>query len=333
MTRPAPCLPPLPQFPVEIPTPDLSPWLSEHQGIPGVITRDSGRPGPHVALTALVHGNEIAGAVALDRLLREGVRPARGRLTFGFVNLAAFARFDPRQPTASRFVDEDMNRLWDRALLDGPRRSSELDRAREIRPLIETVDVLLDLHSMLWLSGPLILCGPAAPSRDLALGLGAPELVVIDPGHVSGRRLIDYDCFSVGPAAACLVEAGQHWQAATVETALRSIAGCLAHTGLLARHPALPQCPSGTPRVAEVCEAVTAQTSRFVFTEPFMGNTVLARQGTLIGRDDGHDIRTPHDDCLLIMPNLRPAPGHTAVRLARFLAPRGQDSGREESPA
>ena len=36
--------------------------------------------------------------------------PQRGTLTFGFANLAAFERFDPRQPTNSRFIDEDLNR-------------------------------------------------------------------------------------------------------------------------------------------------------------------------------------------------------------------------------
>ena len=30
--------------------------------------------------------------------------------------------------------DEDLNRLWDEATLDAPRRSAELERAREIRP-------------------------------------------------------------------------------------------------------------------------------------------------------------------------------------------------------
>lgn len=311
---------PVPQFTVELTAPDLSPWLGAARDIPGFITFDSAVPGPHVALTALVHGNEIAGAVALDRLLRAGVRPRRGRLTFGFVNLAAFARFDPRQPTASRFVDEDLNRLWDHAVLDGPRRSCELARARAIRPLIETVDVLLDLHSMLWLSGPLTLCGPAAAGRDLALGLGVPDLVVIDPGHASGRRLIDYARFEGGPGAACLVEAGQHWRAATVEMMLASIAGCLRHTGVVPDHPALPAERGERPRLAMVSATVTAEAPGFTFVEPFAGNTVLARRGTLIARDGEREIRTPHDDCLLVMPNLRPTTGHTAIRLARFLS-------------
>ena len=323
MTAPSPGFSAVAQFPVELTAPDLSPWIGAARDIPGFVTFEAAEPGPHVALTALIHGNEIAGAIALDRLLRAGVRPRRGRLTLGFVNLAAFARFDPRQPTASRFVDEDMNRLWDRAVLDGPRRSSELARARAIRPLIETVNVLLDLHSMLWLSGPLTLCGPAPAGRDLALALGAPDLVVIDPGHASGRRLIDYPRFAGGPGAACLVEAGQHWRAATVEMTLASIAGCLRHTGIVADHPALPAAGGARPRLAAVSATVTAEAPGFTFAEPFAGNTVLARKGTLIARDGEREIRAPHDDCLLVMPNLRPAIGHTAIRLARFV--RGGD--------
>ena len=111
-------------------------------------------------VTALVHGNEIAGALALDRLLRTVPPLLRGSLTLGFVNLEAFAKFDPAAPTASRFVDEDMNRLWDQAILDGPGQSAELNRARAIRPLIEAADILLDLHSC---SGPPNRSSSAAP--------------------------------------------------------------------------------------------------------------------------------------------------------------------------
>src|SRR3979490_2034873 len=125
-----------------------------------------------------MHGNELAGAIVLDQLLRAGLAPVRGKLSFGFLNLTAFERFDPQRPTASRFIDEDMNRVWDEAILDGPRHSIELDRAREVRPFVETVDVLLDLHSMLWPSEALILCGVPAKGRVLAKAIGAPSLVV-----------------------------------------------------------------------------------------------------------------------------------------------------------
>ena len=99
-----------PPFEVKLAAPDLSQWRRGNIGIPGFWRFASGQPGPHVVIVSLVHGNEIAGAVALDRLLRAGARPAAGTLTAGFANLEAFDRFDPSQPTASRFVDEDLNR-------------------------------------------------------------------------------------------------------------------------------------------------------------------------------------------------------------------------------
>jgi predicted deacylase len=274
-----------------------------------------------VALVSLVHGNEIAGAIVLARLLAAGVRPCVGRLTFGFANLAAFDRFDPAQPTASRFVEEDMNRLWDAPVLDGPRRSLELDRAREIRPLIDSVDVLLDLHSMLWASEPLLLSGGTPKGRDLALAIGQPDLVVADEGHVSGRRLIDYGHFAdpAAPQVAVLAEAGQHWTEPTVAMSLACVAGLLRHVGMVEAHPALPPPPGrALPRFAEVTTVVTAATANFAFVRPFRGGDVIAERNTLIAVDGEEEVRTPHDDCLLVMPSLRPSRGHTAVRLARI---------------
>ena len=305
----------LPRFPVRIAAPDIAPWLAGNTGVPGFTTFASGQPGPHVMVVALVHGNELAGAIVLDAMLRQGVALAAGRLTLGFANLDAFARFDPANPTASRFVDEDLNRLWDPALIDGPRRSLELDRARAMRTLVDTADVLLDLHSMLWPSDPLILSGPTAKGRALGQAIGAPALVVADHGHVSGPRLIDYAPFTgPGPAAAVLVEAGQHWEPQTVACTRACVDGVLAATGLVAAlRPATPV------RLAEVTVAVTAATTGFAFLRAFRGGEVIAERNTLIALDGTAEIRTPHDDCMLVMPSLRPSRGHTAVRLARFV--------------
>jgi len=311
--------PPLPQFEVQLGAPDISTWIAGNTGVPGFTTRASRRPGPHVALFALMHGNEIAGAIALDRLLRLELAPTRGKLTFGFVDLAAYDRFDPRQPTLSRFVDEDINRVWDETVLDGPRRSVELDRARTIRPIVDTIDVLLDLHSMLWPSEPLILCGSTAKGRELAGGIGTPALVVADRGHASGKRLIDYTRFAAPdtPWVANLLEAGQHWQSSTVETMLGSIAGFLRHLGV-ADISAPPR--GELQRVAEVTTVVTAGSTGFSFVQPWRGGEVVPHHNTLLALDGAAEIRTPYDNCLLVMPSLRPSRGHTAVRLARFVS-------------
>ena len=311
----------LPHFEVGVTSPDLGPWRAGNTGVPGFTSRDSGRPGPHLVLISLMHGNELAGAIALDRLLRGGLQPLRGRLTFGFANLAAFARFDRDDPIASRYVDEDLNRVWDAAWLSGSRRSLELDRAREMRPLIETADVLLDLHSMLWPSDALILSGATAKGRRVAEAIGAPGLVIADPGHSNGRRLIDYAVFAdpVSAPAASLVEAGQHWEQETVETTIRAIAGMLRHLALVPPDDPLLPPPVQMPRVfAEVTAVVTARTAGFAFVQPYRGGQIIRRRDTLVAVDGTTDIRTPYDNCLLVMPSLRPSRGHTAVRLARL---------------
>ena len=73
-----------------------------------------------------MHGNEFAGAIVLDRLLRRGLKPSRGRISFAFVNLAAHARFDPRAPTLSRFID-DIPPAELRRIVDTLRKTGHLD--------------------------------------------------------------------------------------------------------------------------------------------------------------------------------------------------------------
>jgi len=310
---------PDPPFAVELAPPDLAAWRGGE--IAGVVTRDSGRSGPHGVLVALVHGNEIAGALALDRLLRAGLAPRRGRLSCVFANLAAFDRFDPHDPTASRYVEEDFNRLWERATLDGPRRSIELDRARALRPVIDSADLLLDLHSMLWQHTPVLLCGPTQKGRKAARALGMPAIIVCDAGHPAGPRLIDYQRFSDPAAApvALLIEGGAHWQRATEAMLHASACAFLAEHGF----SDAPRPPRLAQRVAEVTQVIVAQSHHFAFTGDWRGGEVVAERGTLIALDGEEEIRTPHADCLLVMPALRALRGHTAVRLARFVEASG----------
>ncbi|WP_242481707.1 M14 family metallopeptidase [Paracraurococcus ruber] len=303
---------------VGIALPDLGPWVAGN-ALPGVWSFPAPAPGPHVAIVAATHGNEIGGAVLLDRWLRAGLRPACGRLSLVFANLDALGRFDPEDPTASRFIDEDLNRLWDEETLSSGRRSCELRRARALRPLFDTVDVLLDLHSMLWPSDPLILTGRPRRAADLALRLGMPPLVVADEGHAAGLRLIDYGPFAEpeGDRTAILLEAGAHWEEPTVAVMEQAAARLLRLTGLMTE--AMPEPRPAAPRLAAVTRTVTARTPGFAFLRPFRGGHVVPARNTLIALDGEEEIRTPHDDCLLVMPSLRTMPGQTAVRMARFV--------------
>jgi hypothetical protein len=64
---------------------------------------------------------------------------------------------------------------------------------------------------------------------------------------------------------------------------------------------------------------VTISGDQFDFVEDFHGLEVLPKKGSVIGRDDGKEVRTPYDNCVLIMPSRRLVKGQTAVRLGRFV--------------
>jgi predicted deacylase len=311
--------------PIEVDFPDLSRWAAGNAGIPYTWTYTGDRGGPHVLLQALTHGNEVCGAIALDWLLSAGFRPLRGTLSVCFANAAAYLAFDPTDPFASRCVDEDFNRLWTADVLDGPRRTADLARARELRPLYDTVDYLLDLHSMTDRCPPLAMAGRQRKGVALAQALGLPEHIIVDVGHAAGRRLRDYAFFdeSEDPRNALLIECGQHWEAAAPDVARQVTLRFLRHFGMI--DPAfleahLEPVPMPAQKVIEVTAIVTIGSDDFAFAVSARGLTVVPKAGALLARDGDTDILTPYDDCVLIMPTRRPKKGETAVRLGRFVA-------------
>lgn len=310
---------------IDLTAPDISAYKTGNTGIDYYTTFDSGVPGPHVMVNAVTHGNELCGAIVVDFLFRQKVRPTRGKLTLGFANYMAFLQFDPTRPTESRFVDEDFNRLWSTDVLEGPRDSVELRRAREIRPLIDTVDLLLDIHSMQQTCPALMLCGPLPKGRTFATGVGVPADVVADEGHAAGKRMRDYGGFGDPDSSknALLVECGQHWEASSADVAQETALRFLKHVDIVDQAFLTAHLSSATParqRVIEVTEAITVRSSAFRFVEPFTGLETIPSKGDIIGHDGDTPIKAPYDNCVLIMPSRRRFPGQTAVRLGRILS-------------
>jgi predicted deacylase len=311
---------------IDVLPPDISPYREGNTGIEYVTTFDSGKPGPHVMINALTHGNELCGAHALCFLFEQAVRPIRGKLTLSFANHRAFAAFDPDAPFASRFVNEDFNRLWTDEVLDGERDSWELQRARVLRPLVSQVDHLLDLHSMHFPAQALLITGLRDKSVQLARELGFPAHVVIDEGHKAGKRMRDYNAFDDpdSPKTAMLVECGQHWARSSVEVARLTTLHFLRRHGMV--EPALLEAhlPGREPEpqtFIEVSRPVTVESGKFRFVEDYRGFEVIERAGTLIAYDGEAEVRTPYDNCVLVMPSPGNGrkPGLTAVRLGRIV--------------
>ena len=155
--------------------------------------------------------------------------------------------------------------------------------------------------------------------------MGFPACVVADAGHRNGARIRDFGAFGDpdSPRTAVLIECGQHWARRSVRVANAACRQFLAALEVVEPRQLdrLGRPPARKPqRVVEVTEAVTVAAGRFRFTQEFQGLEVIPEAGTVIAYDGALPVRTPYDQCVLIMPSRRLAPGFTAVRLGRFVA-------------
>ncbi|NDG34452.1 MAG: succinylglutamate desuccinylase [Betaproteobacteria bacterium] len=320
------------QVPVELQAPDIRPYrrVSAAAGTPAIdylVRLESGKPGPHVLIQALTHGNELCGAIALDFLLQEDVRPLQGVLSLVFANVEAYHRWDPENPHGNRFCDEDYNRLWGDDVLKGPRDSIELRRARELVNYIDSADYLLDLHSMSAPCEALMVCGVREHGGIKAVamtqGIGLPRWLMMDTGHPAGLRMIERGRFGDprAKAVAALLEAGQHWERKSEAVARDASLRFLAYTGLIDRDWALSRCSLAPEqqRVIQVTEAVIAKTKSFQWLADYQGLEVIEHAGTAIAQDGDACLRTPYDDCVLVMPTrARFTVGNTMLRFGRI---------------
>ncbi len=310
---------------------DVAPYERGNAGAPYVWSFEGPEPGPHVLIAGIVHGNEACGAHALAAMLDAGLRPRRGRLTLAFGNVDAYRAATADRDSPVRYLDEDLNRVWARSLLDDARKSSlELERARQLRPFVESADYLLDLHSMQQAEPPMLLCGTTEKTIAFArrLDLGFP--LIVDRGHAAGVRLRDFGAFSDEASArvALLVECGQHHHRGSAAVALWTAHRFLTRIGTI-RPEDWPDA-AGRPgylgsdgRIIDVTEAVVPKTERFRFIWPVRDGQVVAACGTVIAIDGDEPVSTPYDECLLVMPSQHFRRGHTAVRFGRVRTPGG----------
>ena len=310
--------------PIEVRPPDITAYRESPSGVDYVHVFDSGRPGPTVMLQALTHGNEFCGAHALIEVLESGIRPQAGRLIVAFANVEAFAGFDFDDPDASRYVDEDYNRVWADPVLDGPRDSSELRRARALRPFVDAADFLLDLHSMHEPGRPIMVCGMVDKHLVLARKVGMPADLLIDTGHPAGLRMRDRGGFndSASTKQALLIECGQHWEQRAVDVARDTTLRFLAAAGSVPFDRIAARLTEPLPaaqRVVRVTDPVVARSAAFEFLVPIEGLGIVPKVGTPIARDGDKVWVAPYDDTVLVMPSMRHLkPGNTQVRLGRY---------------
>lgn len=299
---------------------DLSAYQAGNTGIPYVHRFESGRPGPHVLVNALTHGNELCGMTAATHLLDRGIRPRIGTLTVSFANVAAYESFNRDKPFESRQLVHNLNRIWSAEQLEGSEDSPELRRARELRPVVAAADHILDLHSTSQDVEPFWVYPDFARNAEAALAIGRPSVHLVMPdGLGSGTPVIQHGRHGIadsGAGVAVVAECGQHFRQATSDLAVQVTLDFLGHFGLIEREP--PAGRTQPQRRYRLLRTYVVKTPEFRFTRPVKGFETFAA-GELIATDGAEEIRAP-EDITILMPTREPIVGREGVYIARAIA-------------
>lgn len=282
-------------------------------------------PGPHLLLVGLIHGNEFCGMSALTALLEAGARPTRGAWTVMFANTAAYEAFDPQHPSVSRFVDQDLNRVWSSSVLDGEATSVEIERARALRPVVEEADHILDLHSTILSFDPFWVIPHRGAPRALARQLPVPGTrVVMRPEGLQGTPLIAYGKFAdaAGSNTGLVAECGQHWAEDCQTVALACLVDYLRSFDSIDAdvagnlRPVDP--PAGPEREMEATVDYVARTDQFRYAQHWRGFDPVGK-GTVLAYDGDEPVMCPDENSFVVFSRPHPKPGGEAMTIARLV--------------
>lgn len=210
-------------------------------------------PGTLVLVFGALHGNEPAGVMAIEQIFQILKNEAasnpdfvfKGKLS-GFIgNLQAYRK-------GIRFMERDLNRIWDSVLLEKLLQSDVAELKDESREFVElyqmiraeieafpsTDIVLLDLHTTSADGGIFTIPTDETSSLMLARELHVPVILRLQDS-IEGPLLkfAAAGHFHTDPAkvAAVAFEAGQHADPLSVERSIAAIIGCLRAVGCCRR--------------------------------------------------------------------------------------------------
>lgn len=250
-------------------------------------------PGPCVMILGAVHGNEVTGSMLVEELRRDledgTLALSAGTLVLGLGNPRAIAaKARGSEPHA------DLNRMFtDARLADTADGSYEVQRARELAPLLASTDVLIDLHATNKPSEAfLVLTADTPKHRDLCRFFACEKILHVPESVIAGTTI---GLVERHRGIGVCFESGWVGDLSRVGEMRRSVEAILRHVGLLpaAGATALRE----DQRLFVLTEALTLTDAGFAFAEgrgqrsfePFAAGDLLGHHGAspLIAAHDG----------------------------------------------
>lgn len=158
-----------------------------------IITLESNKPGPTVAIFGGVHGNEKVGMATLQ-YLQDNLVVSSGKVYLVYANLRAIKE-------GVRYTEKNLNRCFIREEVYDS--SYEQRRACELMDLLDTCDALLDLHAYNQKNGesvPFVLC--EEDGKDIVSQFDIPIVVTNIDAYEKGST--DGYMFNQGKIGICV---------------------------------------------------------------------------------------------------------------------------------
>jgi len=267
--------------------------ISRDSSIESAVRITGDTDGPRVVFFSGIHGNEVSGVHAIEKLLFDffgGTRSLkRGKLTLVRANEQALA-------VEQRYLKLNMNRLFRDKYEDGVDRTCyEFLRTQQLKPLLEACDYFLDFHSAPSAQEPFLVAERKAVDFYSKLGIG--QIITgwskFSAGSIGG----DAENFagSHGAVAATL-ESGSHFDKGAIDVSCRTAIAMLQMLDMI--EPARVE-PANKPTIVDMYAVVTKQFPDFRYAGEATNFQPISA-GATYAYQNGGPLTVAEDSYLLI---------------------------------
>lgn len=275
-----------------------------------------GRPGPLFLVSAAIHGNEIAGVRAIEKLAyllkMEAINNTDFRFSgkfLGFIgNLKAYK-------SGKRYIDMDLNRIWsDEDLNDSIAEYTEMQAIKDLikETIAEKENIreiyLLDLHTTSSPRGIFTVPCDQEKSLELAMHLHCPVITNVTD-QLKGSMVAHFSDSKIEERAiTCLAfEAGQHDQPLSVTMSIAAMVNCMRTIGCVdaeeveGKHDDVLQAfAEGLPGKCKIVYKYAIEDAAVFEMLPGFEGFQKVMEGQLLAYYNGHEVRAPMEGRLLM---------------------------------
>lgn len=283
---------------------------SSLSGVSGIVSFDSGIPGPRVGITIHTHGNEPCGMATLRYFRQKGLvkKLQKGSVVFVLNNLKATEEYyklcmglmsseteDLKLKT--RFLNVNMNRLPPSTMNMNSDGAYEILRAQELQSIWSSFDFAFDIHSMKSASPAMVIA--LTDTKDSLFNNFPVEIVIRNIEKVQKNKpACSFYGYGNTENFVGMEGGGPHESPKCLRLAIDCMLAFLESTNILGEKEVVKRSP---PSEYWISGSVFFPDSSYELVKP-LKNFEEIHAGKVLAKGNGPDICMPFDGCTIFGP-------------------------------